>query len=416
MSHLQKEARQHLDKTTNTIILDYLLWLAAKTILEEATAAADVPNATPPGPRSRGRRLVGLVDGLILTFDLTDRPKFSYPLLTRRIDLTSLVISFVYRDSQSQYITRRASETPPSTRRVHADQARTEQFLRGRGIRDVLEDDDVVRAKYADLSVTPQTRTQARALFGLDDTVPSLSDSGNGSTHGHGSTTSAPSRPITLRDALHQFVQVSASSYANGNASPNKIWIDLTVQFCMFAALEGYLVHGESGVDCLNGCFGYGILAAPDYGHPDLDDLFQDRRGSGSIGKGNRSTKSDFGRAWEDARRGALAQLVPPSSSSSDVPLASHFMTLLRRPRRGGYGDLKAGVTRYLGAILESMLDPDLCKYPAALDRSVLRAPGMISIAHEQHDVVTTTETTTTSATTKGDAVERKSKRSRVAA
>lgn len=58
MTDVPEATKYQLNKTTNTIILDYLLWLSAKTVLEEG-----LDELRPSDTRSKGRRLVGLVDG-----------------------------------------------------------------------------------------------------------------------------------------------------------------------------------------------------------------------------------------------------------------------------------------------------------------------------------------------------------------
>ncbi|CCG82567.1 protein of unknown function [Taphrina deformans PYCC 5710] len=369
MAELQKEAKHHLNKTTNTIILDYLLWLASKTILEEAAQTDRGLAAGRPGDRSKGRRLVGLVDGLIMTFDLADRPKFRYGLLTRRIDLASLVILFVYRDARSRYITRRSSETRTGPGRREALRARTVRFLRDRGTSSVV--DGRTLAGLQAIQVSDETRAQARSSFGV---VVDERDSGR----------------VSLQDALHRFFLVSASCYAT--QTPGPLWISIALEFCLFAALEGYLLADERGGDCVDACFSYGVLARrPDDDDEEEDDdrqveldlLFSEAKGA------------EFANSWETGRR----RTVDALRAREETRMDRHLLAVLQDHDFASFRDR---VTTYLGAILESMADPELSKYPAVLDKSILRAPGMISIAHHETDVqVPPTTTTNTNGTRK---------------
>lgn len=106
MTDLMNESKSHLTKTTNTVILDYLLWLSAKTILE------DVENP------KKGRRLIGLVDGLISSFER--HSCVLYPNLLRRLNLSTLVILFHHGPSP----------TPPN--RIHTRTNRVNRFQRDR--------------------------------------------------------------------------------------------------------------------------------------------------------------------------------------------------------------------------------------------------------------------------------------------
>lgn len=363
MGELQQEVKHYLDKTTNTIVLDYLLWLSARTILEEASIAATSVNES----KSKGRRLVGLVDGLILQFDITNRPKFTYTLLTRRLNLAALVILFVYRDSRSRYITRRSSDTAlPSDTNVTS---RTRKFLRDQ------DSDSVVSAslaqKFSAIAVDLQTTREARQLLDMD---PEESDNGY--------------RRPPLKDAFEQFMVVSAASYAQSDALPAEMWIKIACQFSLFATIDACLVDRShhSHTTVLNESFSYAPSEEPKSGNDNIDAVFKQRAGR---------KYAEFAQMWRHHRYAALAKLEPSTKSNGTVSsLSSHLLSLLRDMN---WPEFRMSVITYLTAVLQSMEDPELCKYSgidaedssqvALLDKSILRAPGMISIAHEEAEV-----------------------------
>lgn len=350
MAEVQKESKHHLDKTTNTIILDYLLWLSAKTILSEVSSPSEDSTS-----RSKGRRLVGLVDGVILTFDMTNRPKFSYTLLTRRLGIASLVILFCYRDSRARYITRRSSENVRPTE----GKRRTAAYLRERHVTSVLRT-EAQTSRFDSLEVSDSTVQEARKLFGL--------------VEGDEAAAEPRYRMPSLIDAMEEFISVSASTYAHSGASPAKVWIRMATTFSLFAALEAFLVNQETGADALNQCFSFDAIAEPESGNAAVDRLFKIQ--------GNKDFK-EFESVWNMERNKCLVRLTGPSNTSSS--LEEHLLALLREL---DWAAFRLTVCDYLTAIMESMDAPELCKYSHSgiLDRSLLRAPGMISIEHEETD------------------------------
>lgn len=364
MSELQREVKYYLDKTTNTIVLDYLLWLSARTILEEASSAAPAVNES----KLKGRRLVGLVDGLILQFDITNKPKFTYTLLTRRLNLAALVILFVYRDSRSRYITRRSSDAAPSSDTQIS--VRTKKFLQEQG-----NGNSVVTAslaqKFSSITVDAKTTSAARQLLGMD---PEESDNGY--------------RRPSLKDAFEQFMVVSAASYAQSDALPAEMWIKIACQFSLFATIDACLVDSgqRNGLDTLNESFSYAPAEEPMGGNDNIDAIFTKRAGR---------KYAEFAKMWTHHRDAALLRLQPPTKSNGTVPsLSSHLLSLLKEL---DWAEFKMSVITYLTAVLQSMEDPELCKYSGLeteessqtvmLDKSILKAPGMISIAHEEAEV-----------------------------
>lgn len=159
---------------------------------------------------------------------------------------------------------------------------------------------------------------------------------------------------------------VSASSYAATLATlPNEKWIQVAMRFAQFASLEHALLQESSDrAGVMEDCFSYGAMRHPAYESPDLNSLFSAHR------------ESDFMRQWEDARTQALDIFT---TSSHD--LASHLLEVLERLN---FPQFRQDVTLYLNAVLGGMPTPDLCRYPnGILDKSILRAPGMISVEHD---------------------------------
>lgn len=357
MAEPQDASKHHLNKTTNTMILDYVLWLSAKTILEEAATPIETGSM-----RTRGRRLVGLTDGLILTFDITNRPKFNYPLLTRRLDLAALVILFVYRDSRSQYITRRSSETSRSSSPQRT--ARTSNFLNERCESSVIKN-PTLHSRYSTLVITDETTNKAKTLFGIDAEPSSCTNQ---------------YRKSSLKDALEHFMAVSASSFSQNTAQPATIWTKIANDFSMFAALESILVLGLPASQSINECFCYGPLDSPDSGDVNIDAMFR---------ADETQDFAEFAEYWESCRSQTLGLFAPASPSDKHKSQASLEAHLIKLLQVSDWPAFRARVIDYLVAVSESLTKPELTKYSAEygpLDKSILRAPGMIAIRHEDGD------------------------------
>lgn len=359
MAELQKEAKHHLDKTTNTLILDYVLWLSAKTILEEAVMPVDAESL-----RTRGRRLVGLADGLILTFDITNMPKFSYAILNQRLDLAALVIIFVYRDSRTRYITRRSSEL--SFANSPGRLTRTDNFLRDRSITSVFGDTGI-QSRFSALEIPAEVSIKARQLLDLEAEDP---------------TFAKQFRKSSLNDALHHFMSVSASCFNHSDTQPSTKWIHIAMEFSLFAALESILILRLPAISAINDCFCYGTSKSPDSGDLDIDAMFKKDEDD----EDSRDFIA-FETYWDRTRDEALGKLHSPAPTHNRRSLVHQLLDLLVSLDWQGF---KSKVVLYLTAVLESMPDPDLTKYSTEhgpLDRAVLRAPGMIAIAHEDGEI-----------------------------
>lgn len=370
MVDVQKPTMDQLNKTTNTIILDYVLWLSAKTILSEAITPEDPDTAK----STKGRRLVGLADGLILTFDTTNRPKFSYPLLTRRLDLAALVILFVYRDSRSRYITRRSSETSRSNSPMRS--SRSSNFLRDRNLKSVISDPEL-ESRYSALSISQETTNQAKLILGITE---------DSCTTATATTLDSGFRKSSLNDALDYFIAVSCAACAT-KVFPKPQWSQIAIDLSLFAALESILVFGAPPIQSFNEAFCYGPLQNPDTGDAQVDAVFR--------WEGTRSFK-EFADFWDSYRDDVLDNLRPPPPAGQQTQqqaagedLSVHLLSLLKESY---WPDCRRRVIKYLDAVLDVMPVPELSKYSAdygPLDKSVLRAPGMIAIRHEDGEVST---------------------------
>ncbi|ORY84433.1 hypothetical protein BCR37DRAFT_378455 [Protomyces lactucae-debilis] len=361
----QKEAAQHLTKTTNTLILDYLLWLSAKTVLHEARGH----HLRQPRPVSKGRRLVGLVDGLILSFEHSAQPRLPSQKLTERLHLSALVILYVYRDAYR--LSRGTRET--HERRREITRHRTRQYLNARRVEHCLSG-LASPAQAARFSSEPShcpraIRQEAATLFGLN---PELD-----LTH-----KDLAGKPPMLFEALEGFMMVSAEQFRSQRTTPAAMWTDMASDFMLFACLEAYLVYGATGMGMLNACFAWGRNG--ETGSDALNGLLKPR-----------SIQVPHFALLEQGQAARLALLVAnlplEGASPSDPVLLEHMLEIAKEKL---YPDFRDQVLSYLHAVLSSMSEPDLSAYGAAsaenniqapiLSKSVLTAPGEILISHDR--------------------------------
>lgn len=359
--------------------------------------------------------------GLILTFDRTNQPKFLYPLLARRLNLSALAILFLYRDTQ--YITRGPDRA--AVLRLSRTRKRAKRFLLQRGLRSVVTHRSMQRL----LSMVPVVPDEVRSLAiesfksippppsspsgpQLDAKTATVSSSMTATATATVTNTTIAPRP-TLREALELFMSVSASSYVASEEYPNKVWVQLACDFMLLATLESYLMNGDTGLDPVNACFAYGESEVPIYGNEALDQLFrydptpdnQPKRSTeagtaagtkatgtnAKDGTENRAAKLKFLKTWETVRTKTLARLVPTSLSSSTTasgpPDAS---TLVSGTTLGGADgavdedeaatkvlyrhmlsvlqgtdvlEFTSSVIDFLVQVVRDMPEPDLCRY-----------------------------------------------------
>ncbi|TGZ80116.1 hypothetical protein EX30DRAFT_364667 [Ascodesmis nigricans] len=294
--------RQQVDE----LILDYLLWYCAETLIYEHSLLLD------EGPQDCIQSALTKSDSVIkMTYlfyaDFLRAHSIPTPLtIRRRLKLCRFVCSYFRRlditDLPSVFARKPGEAAPHIT-------ARAITWLRRRGQTSVFPPGTTIPS-FTPSTTEPRNTAREEVLFGRNLRKRHI----NGT--------------LTLRDALFEFMLLSAFESAL-DAEVNEQWIELAVQFMLHAVLEAYHPSSESspnhGVEIVNECFSYGfmplIIPITDNGDDDTETTPQEIILNDMYGGLSSTSSVSIGEILETRRNAVLSELIPPYGGDGDTHL-----------------------------------------------------------------------------------------------
>ncbi|KAI9773439.1 MAG: hypothetical protein M1840_007655 [Geoglossum simile] len=295
-----KRASRETQVEVDIMILDYLLYMAAKQTIqgrkaERSSLAGSSSNGNSHGNAELGAgspadATIAMVDSFLPLFK-ANHPSHPIPEPTQsRLHLLKFTVLFINR-------LQRTPSTPPLQ---SLTQLRAKNHLRAAtwlSHHPPTANNDPVFTPFTtsspqnNLPLPPSILRQNRHHI-LTHHYPS---------HTHQPHHGTPSS-LSLRDTLPQFMELSAyitSIYESGRV--NETWEKMAAEYMLQAALEAYLVYGEQGDEPLKECFAWGFDERDEQGML-VNAMFWDEEG-------------EVMRKWTEIRREYLRAFIPPSTT-----------------------------------------------------------------------------------------------------
>ncbi|ODQ56354.1 hypothetical protein SAICODRAFT_107341 [Saitoella complicata NRRL Y-17804] len=339
-------------QTTNTIVLDYMLFQATGALIKDYTARVEEEkkaraqlqaigasrNRKRQTQDSSSRRLVGLVDGLIASYHGSPGSSLILaPILVHRIHLCTLlsVLSGRYEPQVSS-----ASLVSPASLQKHRkrnrDRMRRYCLANEEQIRFSKEITDTWTSRQSELPIAPRHRRD-RTPLSKDPLANSY-------------------RAVPgLRDALDDFMLVSAMAMKSLGSSLGDLWLEIAVEFMKQAALEAFLSDGAKDFGSFKECFAWGRIPED---RPELRLPASDR--SAVVQEIFDSFTEEEMAQFNTSIDQAVSQFIPPTETSLEV----HLLKL------GSCDNLlsfEGKLVEFLTTVNTFIGKPELAKYEAGL-------------------------------------------------
>ncbi|KAI9868443.1 MAG: hypothetical protein M1813_005887 [Trichoglossum hirsutum] len=308
-----KRASRDTQLEVDVMILDYLLYMAAKQVIagrkaERSSVGSNGGGAT--GDDSSADMPLIMVNSFLPLFQ-ANHPSYTVPeSVQSRLRLLKFSTLFVQR-------LQRSSSTPPilSLHQLRArNRARAASWLSHHHSSEEEPPCSIYNNKdgSSGLPVPLQSLRQNRRHV-LAHHFPAQTILGAEEFYGTPAS-------MSLRDTLPAFIELSAcvtSTYKAGRV--NETWEKMAAEYMLQAALEAYLVYGEEGEEALRECFAWGF-DAKDEDDVVVNAMFWDE-------------DADAMQRWARIREEHLKSVRPtPLSSSHDYLLTLPPIQLIPPP------------------------------------------------------------------------------------
>ncbi|KAH0548188.1 hypothetical protein GP486_008093 [Trichoglossum hirsutum] len=296
-----KRANRDTQLEVDVMILDYLLYMAAKQVIagrraERSSVGNSGGDAT--GDDSSADMSLIMVDSFLPLFK-ANHPSYTVPESAQsRLRLLKFSTLIVQR-------LQRSSSTPPisSLQQLRArNRARAAAWLSHHHSSEEGPSCSIFNNKNGSsgLPVPPQSLRQNRRHV-LAHHFPAQTVIGAEEFYGTPAS-------MSLRDTLPAFIELSAyvtSTYRDGRV--NETWEKMAAEYMLQAALEAYLVCGEEGEEALRECFAWGF-DAQDEENVLVNAMFWDKDAA-------------IMQRWAKIREEHLKALIPPPKT----PIREHL-------------------------------------------------------------------------------------------